>query len=92
MNQKVKLRDGKVIKVNDDHMTFKPYQEMYGKKEDPYACKICPIYEVCQGNNEFDCEVYGMFSGGSFMLDDLIEVCEDARKWRLQNDIQNKTH
>lgn len=28
-----------------------------------YACDVCPIRKFCGDNNEFDCRVYGMFSG-----------------------------
>ena len=72
------LRDG--TKITPDEDTRFPALDSI--KEVFYACKICPIYEVCEGNNEIDCQIYGMFSGGNFYVSDLIKVCEEARKYR----------
>ena len=81
--ESILLRDGTKITPCGYH--FPPLQDIL---ETCNACKICPIWEVCEGNNEFDCQAYGMFSGGNFYLSDLIKVCDEARKYRaLKNDV-----
>ncbi len=77
--KKIKLRNGKDI-TPDDQDHFEAMQDIDTECEHP--CKICPIFEVCEGNNQFDCLVYGMFDGGNFYLTDLIKVCDEARKYR----------
>ena len=70
INKEIKAKDGQ----------FPAIKDIFGERMD--ACSICPIWEVCEGNNEFDCSVYGMFDGGNFYLSDLIKVCEESRKYR----------
>jgi hypothetical protein len=78
---KVKLRNG-IELTPDERGNFKPIQEI--DKECKHACSICPIYEVCEGNNEFDCMVYGMFSGCYFYLSDLVNFCNELKN--IKND------
>lgn len=52
---------------------FPPLQDV---AEVEHACDICPVRLLCQDNNEFDCQVYGMFSGFYVNLDDVLEFLE----------------
>ena len=56
---KVKLLNGMIIESIDKY-NFPPLKDMIEIK---YACEICPLRPLCHDNNEFDCQVYGMFSG-----------------------------
>lgn len=53
------LLDGTTIKA-DEKGNFPPLRDIV----DVYhACEICPIRSLCDDNNEFDCQIYGMFDG-----------------------------
>ena len=40
--------------------SFPPLQQVLPKV---FPCSVCPVEAICEGNNPFDCEVYGMFGG-----------------------------
>lgn len=65
----VTLTDGTVITSKDGH--FPPLQKVVKVF---HACEICPVRIFCQDNNEFDCQVYGMFDGFYFGLDDALDL------------------
>lgn len=65
--ENVQLKNG-IILQNMDGM-FPPLQDI---AEVAYACEICPIRVFCGDNNEFDCQVYGMFAGFCFGVDDAL--------------------
>ncbi len=76
-DQKIFLRNGLEVKQIDE--VFKPLQEI-DKTLD--AHDVCPIQELCDYNNCFDCETYGMFSGCCLVLGELIEICTELRELR----------
>ena len=70
----VRLTDGTVIhKLENGH--WPEFQK--ARPSVPYACDVCPIRKFCGDNNEFDCQVYGMFTG--FYLEDEFEPVFDNR-------------
>ena len=60
---------------------FPPLQDI-AKIE--HACDICPVRVFCKDNNEFDCQVYGMFYGFYFGIDDALDLYETI------GDVQSK--
>lgn len=71
--KEITLNNGLVIKSKNGE--FPPLQEV---AEIEHACAICPVRLLCDDNNEFDCQVYGMFDGFYFGLDDALTFIE---KW-----------
>jgi len=67
----ITLLNGLVLQNNDG---FPPLQEV--APEVKHACEVCPVRICCQDNNEFDCQVYGMFDGFGFNFDDVLEMLE----------------
>ena len=55
---KVTLLNGFEI-AKDEDGRFPPLQEVF---EIYHACDICPLRPMCGDNNEFGCQVDGMFS------------------------------
>ena len=76
---KITLTNGIIIERDDDY-NFPPLQDI--AKID-HACDICPIRVLCDDNNEFDCQVYGMFQGFYMGID-------DALRWVKENAKHNK--
>lgn len=61
--KKVKLLNGIEIEtfINEQgNEQFPPLQDVLKIK---HACDVCPLRKECEDNNEFDCQVYGMFMG-----------------------------
>lgn len=67
-----KLTNGIVLVKNEDG-EYPPLQNVVSID---HACDICPVRKWCQDNNEFGCQVYGMFSGFYFSLDDALEMAD----------------
>ena len=67
--ESVTLKNGLVLENHGDG--FLPLHDVADEKN---ACDICPVRIFCNDNNEFDCQVYGMFEGFYFGLDDALEL------------------
>lgn len=63
-----RLTDGFVVRkvFSDGRWRWPAIQDIRPDVE--FACEVCPIRKFCGDNNEFDCQVYEMFSG--FYLED----------------------
>lgn len=58
------LKNGIELEYSDDNVNeFKALNEI---DKNLNARDVCPIQELCDYNNCFDCDVYGMFSGCCF--------------------------
>ncbi len=57
----IKLLSGLIVKESAEK--YQSYIALQDIAEVDYACEICPIRTPCGDNNQFDCQVYGMFSG-----------------------------
>jgi len=73
--QTVTLKNGLVLENHGDG--FPPLQDVADVKN---ACDICPVRLFCNDNNEFDCQVYGMFDGFYFGIDDALSFVSLMRK------------
>ena len=69
----VTLLDGTVLRNKNGE--FPPLQEI---AEIRHACDVCPVRPLCQDNNEFDCQVYGMFKGYYAGIDDALKFFEKS--------------
>ena len=58
MAKKIKLLDGSTLEWEGDNPPA-----LQDVKKVKYACDVCPIKDKCKGGNEWDCQVYGMFTG-----------------------------
>lgn len=58
-----RLTDGNLVRkvLSDGRLVWPAFQDIRPDVE--FACEVCPIRKFCGDNNEFDCQVYGMFSG-----------------------------
>ncbi len=70
----VRLTDGTVLHKLETGQ-WPEFQKAYPTTT--CACDVCPIRKFCGDNNEFDCQVYGMFCG--FYLEDEYEAAFDNR-------------
>lgn len=68
-HSKIRLTDGTVIEKDADGK-FPPLMNILPNIR---ACVVCPVRHVCQDNNEFDCNTYGMFDGFYATLNDLLD-------------------
>ena len=67
-HKKIRLLDGTIIE-QDENGNFPPLGDVVDIDR---ACDICPVRKFCGDNNEFKCQVYGMFEGFYFSLDDAL--------------------
>jgi hypothetical protein len=65
----VQLKNG-VTLFKDERGNWPSYQDVGDGRD--YVCEVCPIRKYCGDNNEFDCNVYEMFSG-FYLLDEYLE-------------------
>jgi hypothetical protein len=71
--ESIALRDGTVL--NKGSLGWPAMQDIAPQHR--YACDVCPLNHLCQDGNEFDCQVYGMFSG--FWHDPIPDGTEDGQ-------------
>lgn len=70
---RVTLTNGFILKRIDEYR-FPPLQDVL---EIDNACDICPIRILCEDNNEFDCQVYGMFQGFYMSFETALDWVKD---------------
>jgi hypothetical protein len=71
---KIKLLDDTFISSEKDISGNEIFPPLKNILKVDHACGICPVRQLCNDNNEFDCQNYGMFFGFYFDIYDAIKL------------------